>query len=119
MCVALAALDAVLASGRRFDPKACHRCFTIASTDNIGVGLLPAIIARLGEAMPLATLQMVTLDHAIASGGLVSGEVDVLLGLPQEIAPGLRSRPAYVETLLCALRRDASKSASAMSLNIS
>ena len=53
-----------------------------------------------------ATLQMVTLDHGIASGGLLSGEVDVLLGLPQEMTPNLRSGPAYTETLVCGLNRN-------------
>ena len=106
IAAAIEALRSALQSSNRFQPETCRRCFTIASADNICVGLLPSIISRLANAMPKATLQMVTLDHGIASGGLLSGEVDVLLGLPPEMTPNLRSGPAYTESLVCALNRD-------------
>src|SRR5262249_48257531 len=76
-----AAMDgfrSVLDACYQFDPETCTRTLTIASADNIGVGILPGIVARFSKRLPRATLRVVTLDHAIAGDGLASGEVDIL-----------------------------------------
>jgi DNA-binding transcriptional LysR family regulator len=91
---------------QRFDSETCTRTLTIASADNIGVGILPGIVARFSRRLPRAKLRVVTLDHAIASGGLASGEVDILLGLPPSLPREFRSEPAYTDRLVCARRRN-------------
>src|SRR5262245_345321 len=94
-------LRQILEARRDFRPDTCKRVFTLASADNIGI--LPEIARRFVRAMPNAALRMVTLDHAIASDGLSSGDVDVSLALPPTMARDLRSEAAYSERLVCVM----------------
>jgi DNA-binding transcriptional LysR family regulator len=86
-----------------FNADACTRTFTLASADNIG--FLPDITARFTRNLPRASLRIVTLDHAVASDGLASGDIDVLLGLPAAMSREIRSEPAYTDRLVCAMWR--------------
>src|SRR5262245_36590384 len=72
-------LRQILEARRDFNADTCTRAFTLASADNIGI--LPALAARFGRAMPKASLRIVTLDHAIASDGLASGDFEVYVAL--------------------------------------
>jgi DNA-binding transcriptional LysR family regulator len=96
-------LRVILEAQRTFNPDACTRSFTLASADNIGI--LPAIATRFAQSLPRASLRVVTLDHALASDGLASGDIDVLLGLPPTIRRDIRSEPAYTDRLVCAMWR--------------
>jgi|SRR5262245_82555 len=87
-----------------FRPETCTRSFTIASADNVGV--LPSVVERFSRLLPRAALRVVTLDHAVASDGLSSGEVDVLLALPPTMSRDWRSEPAYADRLVCGFSRD-------------
>src|SRR5262245_12997585 len=98
-------LRQILEARRDFRADACTRAFTLASADNIGI--LPPLAARFGHVMPNASLRIVTLDHAIASDGLASGDIDVSLALPPTIPRDIRSEAAYAERLVCAMWRKA------------
>jgi DNA-binding transcriptional LysR family regulator len=91
--------------GKPFDPATCDRTFTLASADNIGI--LSKIAFAFSKRFPVAALRIVSLDQAIATDALASGDVDVLLGVPQpNTPPEYRSEPAYTERLVCAVSRD-------------
>src|SRR5262249_48549386 len=90
---------------RDFKADTCTRAFTLASADNIGI--LPALAVRFSRVMPKASLRIVTLDHAIASDGLASGDIDVSLALPPTMPRDIRSEAAYAERLVCAMWRKA------------
>src|SRR5262245_43333485 len=90
---------------REFRAETCARCFTLASADNIGI--LPAIASRFARVLRKASLRIVTLDHAIASDGLASGDIDVSLALPPTIPRDIRSEAAYAERLVCVMWRKA------------
>jgi len=98
-------LRQILDARRDFNRDSCTRVFTLASADNIGI--LPALAARFGRVMPKASLRIVTLDHAIASDGLASGDIDVSLALPPTLPRDIRSEAAYAERLVCAMWRKA------------
>src|SRR5215510_2308176 len=98
-------LRQILDARRDFNRDSCTRAFTLASADNIGI--LPALAARFGRVMPKASLRIVTLDHAIASDGLASGDIDVSLALPPTLPRDIRSEAAYAERLVCAMWRKA------------
>lgn len=84
-----------------FDAATCERTFSVASADNIGI--LPEMAVGFAKALPRASLRVVSLDQAISTDALASGEVDVLLGVPQpNTPPEYRSEPAYTERLTCA-----------------
>lgn len=99
--IAVEHLRAILETKRDFRPGECTRAFTLASADHIGI--LPSIAEHFARVLPRSSLRVVTLDHAVASDGLASGDVDVLLGLPPNPPPELRSEPAYTDRLVCAL----------------
>ncbi|MGE0457505.1 MAG: LysR family transcriptional regulator [Bauldia sp.] len=85
-----------------FDPATCDRVFTLASADNIGV--LPEVATGFAGTLPRASLRIVSLDQAISTDALASGEADVLLGVLQPNTPSeYRSEPAYRERLVCAV----------------
>lgn len=99
---ALDSLRSIVEAGGGFDPSTCTRRFALASADNIGAGNLPAIVRAFAERLPSATLQIVTLDHAISSDGLSTGAIDVLLGVPPP-SPEQRSEAVYEEELVVAV----------------
>jgi DNA-binding transcriptional LysR family regulator len=101
VATAVEQLRAILETQRDVRPDECTRSFTLASADHIGI--LPNIAERFAHVLPRASLRVVTLDHAVASDGLASGDVDVLLGLPPSLPAELRSAPAYTDRLVCAL----------------
>jgi DNA-binding transcriptional LysR family regulator len=107
-------LRLILEARRDFKADTCTRAFTLASADNIGI--LPALAARFGKVMPRASLRMVTLDHAIASDGLASGDIDVSLALPPTMPRDIRSEAAYAERLVCATWRKAAPSSGRLTL---
>ena len=96
-------LRSILEARHDFRAEACTRSFTLASADNIGI--LPSIATRFAQALPRASLRIVTLDHAVASDGLGSGDIDVLLGLPPTMGREIRSEAAYADRLVCAMWR--------------
>ncbi|MEZ4452594.1 MAG: LysR family transcriptional regulator [Nannocystaceae bacterium] len=74
-------LRAALGGAQAFDPGSSARAFTVACTDAIGVALLPTLHPLFERRLPRASLRLVSLDDLIASAGLISGEVDVHVGL--------------------------------------
>ncbi|HJZ77756.1 MAG TPA: LysR substrate-binding domain-containing protein [Vicinamibacterales bacterium] len=114
MAAAVEKLRVILGARPEFNAEACRRAFTLASADNIGI--LPNIAARFAQTLPHASLRVVTLDHAVASDGLASGDVDVLLGLPPTIPREIRSEPAYSDRLVCAMWRETEPAARRLTL---
>src|SRR5262249_9636294 len=104
IAAAIESFQAGLEVNDGFRPESCTRSFTIASADNVGV--LPSVVERFSLLLPRATLRVVTLDHAVATDGLSSGEVDVFLALPPAMSRDWRSEPAYADRLVCGLSRD-------------
>jgi len=103
LTTAVEKLRIILEARHDFKAEACTRSFTLASADNIGI--LPNITTRFAQALPRASLRVVTLDHAVATNGLARGDIDVLLGLPPTISREIRSEPAYTDRLVCAMWR--------------
>jgi DNA-binding transcriptional LysR family regulator len=114
VATAVERLRDILEARREFRANACTRSFTLASADNIGI--LPSIATRFAQALPRASLRVVTLDHAIASDGLASGDIDVLLGLPPTTSREIRSEAAYSERLVCAMWRKSAPASGRLTL---
>lgn len=97
---ALGILRAIVEGAGIFDAKSCARRFTVASADNLNPDVLPRIVRSFAAALPKAELRIVSLDQAVATDALASGELDMLLGIPPA-NPELRTAPAYDEELVC------------------
>ncbi|MFO0685496.1 MAG: LysR family transcriptional regulator [Sandaracinus sp.] len=86
------------ALGDHFDPRATTRTFTIAAADHHQAADLPKVAAALARTMPHACLRVVSVDYLIASDGLASGTVDVVLAPPGTEGPGLFATPLFGES---------------------
>jgi DNA-binding transcriptional LysR family regulator len=82
------------------------RTFTIASTDAIGVALVPSLFHELAREMPLARLRVVTIERELSNQGLQTGEVDLLIGIPPYLPSGCEGEPIYEDSIVCVARRD-------------
>jgi len=100
---ALLADASALLSADALEPAA-RRTLTIACTDAIGLTLLPRILPQvLSRGLGL---RIVTLDFETQHGGLASGEVDLLIGIPPHTPPGCRGELAYEDRMRCIVRAD-------------
>jgi DNA-binding transcriptional LysR family regulator len=104
---AVGTLERLVQGEPTFDPRASTRRFTLAAADVHDWIDVPAIFTRFRERLPRASLRVVTIDHLIASRGLVTGEVDAALGPPAAAKErGLSYRPLYVQGAVLVVRRD-------------
>lgn len=87
-----------------FDPRTCTRTFTIALSDADQVSTLPGIARRFAQALPKASLRVVTLDVLSSSGGLAGELVDATIGPPFD-AEGLHRARCFVEEGVIVARR--------------
>jgi DNA-binding transcriptional LysR family regulator len=95
--------QALLAPVER-DPARTVRSFSIAATDAISVILLPLLLPALRRHFPLARLNMVTLERELATDGLASGAVDLLIGIPPTLPAGCSSEAIYDDAIVCVVR---------------
>jgi DNA-binding transcriptional LysR family regulator len=101
---AIAELDGLLDPDRRFDPATTTRAFTLALADNQELSDLPRIARRFSEALPRASLRIVSIERLLTGGGLAS-EVDAAIGPAGSGSPGVHSAPLYFEEGVLLVRR--------------
>lgn len=104
LAAAIAQLEqAVRGSG--FDPARTTRTFAIACSDNHQLSEMPKVARLFAERMPEATLRVVSVEYAIASGGLAQGELEAILGPEGAAGPGERFEPLFEERAAVVARR--------------
>ncbi|WP_437939665.1 LysR family transcriptional regulator [Sorangium sp. So ce341] len=82
---AVSQLQAIIDARQCFDPAQSTRQFTLACGDNHAADDVPGIVEELSRRMPRASLRVVTAEHAIASNGLATGDVDAAI-VPRGVA---------------------------------
>jgi DNA-binding transcriptional LysR family regulator len=102
---ALDLLRALLASEAGFEPSRSSRRFTVACSDAVEFVMMPRLSSLLERSMPNASLRVVTIDHMLATNGLSTGEVDLLVGIPPSIPAGCTGEIVYEDTMVCIVRR--------------
>jgi DNA-binding transcriptional LysR family regulator len=90
-------------SPRPFDPRVLTRHFTLSTADYAELVLLPRLQARLARLAPGVTLT-VRPPSTDSARALLSGEHDLTIGLPTEIAADLRAEPLFSERFVTVLR---------------
>jgi DNA-binding transcriptional LysR family regulator len=78
----------------------------VACSDAIEVVLLPSLAALMERWLPAATLRVVTIDRMIATNGLATGEVDVLIGIPPNLPAGCSAEAVFDDDMVCIVRHD-------------
>jgi DNA-binding transcriptional LysR family regulator len=58
------------------------------------------------RSLPNASLRVVTIDHLLATNGLASGEVDLLVGIPPALPAGCKAERVYDDTMVCIVRKN-------------
>ena len=97
---AVAALELVFSRPPAFDPTTTRRVFHVAASDNLGLYVLPGLLALFGREAPRAALRV----HPLAKDwprALLDGDIDLKLGRTYEVPPGLRSQDLFEERFIC------------------
>jgi DNA-binding transcriptional LysR family regulator len=104
-------VDAALGAGDGFDPAATTATFTLAASDALQIGLVPALLARLAAEAPRARLVCAPLegtrkdlgdplpDHALASG-----DVDLAIGYFTQPQGHHHVKPLFDGDFVCVAR---------------
>jgi len=88
-----------------FDPRVTRRRFRLAVADPIGTVIGPALVNAFRDEAPLATFSMRPAFLEQALRAVRRGEVDVALGLFNQIGPAFAASPLYVEEYCVIARR--------------
>ena len=88
-----------------FEPSEASGRFTIATTDHMTLLLLPRLLSKLAELAPGLDLEI-----SAPSGNNVNlvaqGDVDLAIGVYDNLPARFHHRPLYDEDLVCLVRRD-------------
>jgi DNA-binding transcriptional LysR family regulator len=98
---ALDELASLLGPPQAFDPLTATRTFTIACIDVVAIAVLPTLGAFFRSQLPRSKLRVVPLDRVFIENGLVTGEVDVLVGMPPSLPPGCSIETLYEDEMVC------------------
>jgi DNA-binding transcriptional LysR family regulator len=100
----LTQLDGLISAASAFEPARSTRRFTVACSDAIEFVVIPHLAALMAKRLPRASLRVVTIDHMVASNGLATGEVDLLIGMPPTLPPGCTSERLFRDDMVCVVR---------------
>ncbi len=102
---ALENLRGVVSSQARFVPADAHMTYSIAASDYAHHALLmPAIVGLLSEA-PGIKVALRRLEPSLVEREMETGEVDLVVTLPERAPPNAKNRPLLQETFVCIARR--------------
>jgi DNA-binding transcriptional LysR family regulator len=87
---ALATLREALQQGRHFEPSSATREFRIAALDYAIAMLVPDFLAHFSATAPGCRLAFRSIGKGAARDALASGQIDLILGLPEPNAPFLQ-----------------------------
>jgi len=102
---AIAALEQVVEQGTSFEPAATQRLFLLACTDADQLSLVPELVRTLTARMPRATLQVLSVDHLEAMGGLERAEVDAAIAPEHPLPAGVHATLLYDDDAVLVVRR--------------
>jgi DNA-binding transcriptional LysR family regulator len=104
---ALELLDDAVQLGTAFDPATATREFTLATSDQLGVALLPGLWARLATVAPRVDLRLAPIVRDVERT-LESGAADLVLSgaFDPPAGAGLFRQRLFEERLVCIVRKD-------------
>jgi DNA-binding transcriptional LysR family regulator len=92
----------VLAGRDVFDPAFCEQTFRVAASDYASFVLGPALVRALSEAAPRAAVAFEPFEPAHARGGLVDGDIDLVVATGLRGGAGkLHSETLFAERFAC------------------
>ncbi len=122
VAIALDVLQQALIVRADFDPATSERKFTIAMTDAGEMYFLPVLVRAMASAAPNVTLQIVSVTTSSLKEEMVSGKIDLALGLLPQLQAGFFQQTLFKQPYVCLMRKAhpfASKKALSLSLFLS
>lgn len=102
---AVAAMRRVLARPVEFQPAALRRTFRVATSDHVGMTLLPSVIEQLAQQAPGVDLDIRPVTEATHGSELEDARVDLALGPFTPSSAAIQSEPLFQEGLVCLVRQ--------------
>jgi DNA-binding transcriptional LysR family regulator len=99
-----------------FDPANAKRRFRISMTDAGDITMLPKILAHLFEVAPEISIETIRIGSDTGQR-LISGEMDLALGLVPELDSGFYQQALYEEEWVCLCKADHPRAGSIMSIS--
>ena len=97
----LGSLQQALAARPSFDPSTSERVFRIGLSDALEVALMPALMQRLAQTAPKARVISRVSDRPRSAALLDSGEVELAVGVLQDVPTWQRRRSLFDWTFVC------------------
>jgi DNA-binding transcriptional LysR family regulator len=104
LAAALEGVRRALADPARFDPRASHRTFTIASSDLATFVLLPPLAEALAREAPGVNLVVRATPNADVERELAAGTLDLALGPFEDAGAALYRQPLFAVRFVTVLR---------------
>jgi DNA-binding transcriptional LysR family regulator len=109
---AMEQIDVALGAGDAFDPASSTATFTIATSDALQIGLLPALLARLEAEAPRVRLVCAPLENLRKDIGdplpeheLASGQIDLAIGYFSQPREHHHVKPLFDGDFVCVVRK--------------
>jgi DNA-binding transcriptional LysR family regulator len=102
----LSRVGRLFAHGGRFDPAATDRILHIGASDFAAAIVLPRVVARIRAQAPALRLRVFHAGRVDAPGMLRSGQLDLALGVFNNLTADLCSSPLLEDEYLCAIASD-------------
>lgn len=103
VAAAVAQVERVFAASASFDPRTCARTFHVATTDNLELYVVPALVALLADEAPSVDLRCYHLSGDWR-GELARGELDLKLGRGYALPAGFHAEELLHERLVGVVR---------------
>jgi len=97
----LGSLQQALSARPSFDPSTSDRVFRIGLSDSLEVALMPALMQRLAQTAPKARVISRVSDRLRSAALLDSGEVELAVGVLQDVPTWQRRRSLFDWTFVC------------------
>jgi len=97
----LGSLQQALSARPSFDPSTSDRVFRIGLSDSLEVALMPALMQRLAQTAPKARVISRVSDRLHSAALLDSGEVELAVGVLQDVPTWQRRRSLFDWTFVC------------------
>ena len=107
VAIAVKHIRAAVETARGFDPTTTSRRFTVASSDYEQLSFLPRVVTDFRRRLPQAILRVISVEQMLQTNGLMTGEVDLFLGLlPAPLPAALAADVIARDDVVCIMRRD-------------
>jgi DNA-binding transcriptional LysR family regulator len=105
VAMALDGLQQALNVRAAFDPASSTRSFTIAMTDVGEMYFLPVLVDALTRSAPGVTLQVLSVTQASLKEDMVTGRVDLAMGLLPQLQAGFFQQALFSQKYICLMRQ--------------